>query len=756
MEAVTVTAQKHVQSISDVPTPITAFTGTFLQQAGLEDYQSLAALVPGLFIQEQSPNNPGINVRGITTDSGDPRGESRISVFQDGVSISRSRASVVELFDLERIEVLKGPQGTLFGRGAEIGAISIVQNKARNERSGKLLVGFGDYQERRVSGYANSTLSPNLFGRVAVSYRAHDGVIDNLVDGSKLNGKETLAVRTALRWQPSAVTTVDVLANWQHDTPPGVAFTSGVIPNSRGSTSPFQAAELTRGSKLGVDRTVGGVTAIVEHEFSNQLSLTSITGWRQYDSYENFDADGSRLPLLEFAEDARGRQFSQELRVNFKTDRKFTGFAGVGWFNESGATRVPFYQDERQLWPFLAGSFRDGLIAGGLPAALVNLAVPPANPFVPQAALPLSFAALANPALPPAVRGLAALAGVPLSPYRLDEYTQSGHTRAFDTFVDGTWRLTDRLELTAGLRLTREQITSGYEVRNAPVPPTLAFITYSIPGYPYLPSGGKREASQSGSSWDGRAVARYEFSKTLNAYASVARGHRPRSLMIDSVATMPLQEETVINYEAGIKGTLAGGRVQWTGSAFQYDYTHFQTTLLSLGRITILDAGNATGRGLEAAVQGSINRNLSMFASYAYTHATFDSTGANGAPQQYAGFSFRLTPQHSFSIGGTLAVPLPGSGQFFVTPTWSYKSKHYFEDNNAAFAYGLRQDGYGIANLRVGWRSAKGRWEVSAHAENLFDKDYIIDAGNTGGSFGIPTFIAGLPRRVGVTTSLRW
>jgi iron complex outermembrane receptor protein len=105
-----VTAQKRLQSIGEVPVPLTAYTGSFLDQAGVTDYKGLAPLVPGLFIQEQSPNNPGINLRGITTDSGDPRSESRISIFQDGVSISRSRASVVELFDLERIEVLKGPR----------------------------------------------------------------------------------------------------------------------------------------------------------------------------------------------------------------------------------------------------------------------------------------------------------------------------------------------------------------------------------------------------------------------------------------------------------------------------------------------------------------------------------------------------------------------------------------------------------------------------------------------------------------------
>ena len=757
LDPLTVTAQKRTQSVADVPVPITVYTGSFLERTGVSDFKSLAPLVPGLFIQEQSPNNPGINLRGITTDSGDPRAETRISIFQDGVSISRSRASVVELFDLERVEVLKGPQGTLFGRGAEIGALSLVQNKARNESSGELTLGFGDFNERRASGYTNTVLAKDqLFARYALAFREHDGVVDNLADGSALNGKKTLALRGALHWQPAPATTADLLVNWQHDTPPGVAFVSGVIPNSRGSTSPFGAAELNRGAQLGIDRTVGGVTAIVAHEFSKNVALTSITGWRQHDSYENFDADGSRLPLLEFAEDSRGRQFSQEVRVNATDGGRFTGFAGASWFNESGAARVPFYQDERQLWPFLAGSFRDGLIAGGLPASLAAGLVPVASPFAPQAALPLTFAGFATPGLPASLRALAGLAGAPLRASRTDDYTQSGRTRAFDVFLDGTWRATDRLEFTAGLRFTHEEITSGYEVHNDPAFATLGFIVNSIPGYPYLPSGGKREASASASSWDGRLISRYEFSKTLNAYASVSRGHRPRALLLDSTTTTTAREETVLNYEAGLKGSLAGGRVQWNASAYHYDYAHFQTTVQSLGRFTTLDAGNATGRGLEAGLQGRVADHTTLFANFAYTAATFDDTGDNGARQQYAGYTFRLTPRQTFSLGGTYTLPMAGAGQFFVTPVWTYKSQHYFEDDNASFGSTLRQDGYGVANLRVGWRSPKGRWEITARADNLFDEHYLIDAGNTGGSFGIPTFIAGDPRRLGAQANLRW
>jgi hypothetical protein len=168
-------------------------------------------------------------------------------------------------------------------------------------------------------------------------------------------------------------------------------------------------------------------------------------------------------------------------------------------------------------------------------------------------------------------------------------------------------------------------------------PPTLGFIVNAIPGYPYLPTNGRREAADDSSSWDGRLIGRYVFSPTLNAYAGVARGHRPRSLIVDSTSTVGVCEESVVNYEAGLKGSLAQGKLQWSASVYHYDYEHFQTTVLSLGRFTVEDAGNATGRGFEFGLQGRVSGNVSMFANYAYTDATFDDTDDSGRRQQYAG-----------------------------------------------------------------------------------------------------------------------
>ena len=330
-----VTAQKRTEEIKNVPIAVTAYTGDFLSRLGVGSFKDLAPYVPGLFIQEQSPNNPGINVRGVTTDSGNPSQETRVSIFQDGVSISRSRGSVVELFDLERVEVLKGPQGTLFGRGAQIGAVSLIQNKAQNATLGQFTAGFGNLGKIEAAGTYNTVLAPNqLFARVAFSYVDREGSIENVADGSDLNGKNTLGIRTSLRWQPTPATTADLIVNYQRDQPPGTAFKSGTFAPRGGNTRPFDTAELNRGEELRIDRTVVGLTGIVNHDINDALTVTSITGYRDFDSFEAFDADGTRLNILEFAEVAR------HVRIPLATGERLTTKTEFGTLLRAGGVKI--------------------------------------------------------------------------------------------------------------------------------------------------------------------------------------------------------------------------------------------------------------------------------------------------------------------------------------------------------------------------------------------------------------------------------
>ena len=184
VDDIVVTAQLRAQDPIEVPFALTAYTGSFLADLGVQDFEQLSAFVPGFLVQNQSPNNPGFVMRGITSDSGDSTVEPRVSVFQDGVSISKSRGSFVELFDIERVEVAKGPQSTLYGRGALIGAVNIIA-AAR--------AGCGSEDYRMVELMLNAPLGDSAAIRFATRMKTRDGYVDNLTGGPDYDSVDTRA-----------------------------------------------------------------------------------------------------------------------------------------------------------------------------------------------------------------------------------------------------------------------------------------------------------------------------------------------------------------------------------------------------------------------------------------------------------------------------------------------------------------------------------------------------------------------------------
>jgi iron complex outermembrane receptor protein len=757
LDPIIVTAQMRSQAAIDVPISLTAWSGGFLEEHGITRYEDLAPFVPGFFASVQSPNFPGLNIRGISLDVSDPRAPARVSVFQDGISISRVSGSVVELFDLERVEVLKGPQTTLFGRSAEAGALSLLSNRPETTASAKLTAGVGSLDGSAASGYWNQPLGGGWLTRVAFATVRRDGAVDNLADGSDLNGRETVAVRPTLRWAAAGgATTVDLILNWQRDAPPGTSFKSGVIPTSQGDTDPYTAAELNRGAALGIDRTVESATAVLAHTFAPAWSLHALTGWRTFESHEEFDGDGSRLFILESGDRSTARQFSQEVRVNYDAHGRFTAFGGVTYARDRADQSVTVRTDERQVWPFLSGAFRDGLIANGVPAALAAFAVPVMNPLIPQARLPAGFAAFAS--VPP-LAGLAALANAPLKAEHADVYFNSSEFDAVEMFLDGSWRATDRLELTAGVRFSVEDQTSGYQVNPSPSPSTLGFIFGSTPNFSAAPTAGLLTESDRADGWAGRLIARYTFTPDLGAYASLSRGRRPAALAITSTDSFRVSEESIVNAELGLKGRAFNRRLLYSAALFEYRYQHFHTLVqdpASPTRYIPVDAGRATGRGGELTLQGAVSSAVQLFATYGYTDATFDDTDENGQPQRYAGSTLRLTARHTAAFGATIAADAGRHGRFELTPVWQYRSGHYFDDDNTRLGGTLYQGGFSRVNLRLAWQSAARNWEVTARADNLLDKNFLIDAGNIGADFGLPTYVRGEPLLLAIDVTRRW
>jgi outer membrane receptor protein involved in Fe transport len=230
-------------------------------------------------------DNVSLNLRGLTSDTSDPRVQTRVSVFQDGIALHNAHGNSVALFDTAEVAVFKGPQPTRFDEGAESGALAIESNRARDESSGALTVGAGDFDAITAEAYVNRPLiDDKLFARVAVYSSERDGYVKNLADGSDLQGEGTQAVRTSLRWAPAPETTADLIFNYQDDDTPGVAFkTAQGVPGFPAitDTDPYSAANLNRGAALGVTRTITGLAGIVKHELNEAWTVTSTSAWRE-------------------------------------------------------------------------------------------------------------------------------------------------------------------------------------------------------------------------------------------------------------------------------------------------------------------------------------------------------------------------------------------------------------------------------------------------------------------------------------------
>ncbi len=735
LQGLVVTAQKRPQAIQEVPVSITAYSGEFLSQIGIEELDAFSAFVPGVEIQIQSPNNPGFVVRGITSDSGDSRTEPRVSVFQDGVSISKSRGSVVELFDMERVEVLKGPQGTLFGRGAQIGAVHLIQNKPTNSLSGELTLGPGNFDARYARGFFNAPIIDNtLMVRIAGIYNVQQGYIRNL-SGGYLNGKETLALRGSVRYIPSNNTVMDLIVNYQYDNPPGTSFKSGTFSPRGGNTSPFTFADMERGEELGVERTVYGATFLVDHVLSDRFSLSSTTAFREFDSFELFDADGTAAPALTFGEDAFGQQFSQEFRLNYNDRNRFRGFAGVSYFWEDGYQRVPFETDERSLFAV----FTPLLINAGFPVPFVPL-VSFGEPFYPFQNNPLIQDAT-----------------VPFKQFHTEEYTNFGTLSAFDIFADGTYDLSSRFAVTAGLRFTYEDMTGAYEVIDAETPGTLGMILDVFPNNIFEPTNGKISESETFTSVVGRLAVNYLLEEQTNVYASVSRGRRPAVINATARGTNILKNEIVWSYETGIRGVIMNNQMQYDLNLFYYDYSNYQTSVLELTEQGFInetrDSGFSTAYGFETSAQYAFSSNFSVFGNYSYINATFDDKDVDGNEQELAGNRFRLTPEHTIAAALNFDWGNNRIGSFYVRPNVTWKSDFFFEDDNDP---NLVQNAYALVNMRMGYVFPNQRFEIMGYVRNLLNEEYLIDAGNTGNTFLIPTFIAGPPRMMGVHFTARF
>lgn len=349
-EDVLVTTQKRLQSNIEVPIAVTALDQDRLFELNTTSIDEVSGFVPGFNAIIQSQNKSGYAIRGVTSDGMESFFQPRISVYLNGVSVSRLQSSVVGIFDMERIEAVRGPQGTLFGRGAEIGAVHFISKHPEDEFSAKVEANYGTYNQRAAKGYVNIPMGEKVADRFAFYYNYHDGYIKNLAGGT-LNGLNSLAFRNTIRIKGNSSSDLNLILDYQYDKTPGVCFKSNRLAPEGGDTSPYTTAHLNGGKDLGVTRHMVGVTLDYTRNLSTQLSMSNILGVRHSDADEFFDGDGTYLRLLDSEEEAHAIQFSNEFRLNWDGGNRLNGFVGAGVMYEDCEHKLVLQTDPKIFYP---------------------------------------------------------------------------------------------------------------------------------------------------------------------------------------------------------------------------------------------------------------------------------------------------------------------------------------------------------------------------------------------------------------------
>ena len=726
-----VTTQKIEQRAVDVPITITATTGKRIRDLGITDLDELSSYVPGLLIQEQSANNPGVVIRGITSDSGSAQQGPRVTLFYNGVDISRSRGSYQAIYDLERVEVIKGPQATLFGTASAVGAISLVSAKPRSGFEGEVRGGYGNFNQTLLGGYLNAG-SDVLAGRIAAEWRTRDGYVENLNPNQEkeLYEQNQLGVRASLRYTPTADFTLDLIATYDQQRNGGTPFISGTFPAFAGApggaANAFENANLggfpagaaaLGDNQLGLNREVYDLNLTAAYEFADNWTFTTVNGYREFDSLEVFDADGSAAPFLEFTELAKGWQVSHEGRFSYAST-SLRASAGWNLFIEDSIQNVPFATEEGVYLTCLGGLFSNPR----------SLCVAPDG---------------SVPAL-----------GVTNIPYSALLFENSGRNEAYSVFADATWIPTEALELTAGVRYLDEYRKSGY-FNNIP--------NSVLTGAPLIPGGfntAGREFTADGNfnAWLPRFNVLYRVTDDVNVFATVSKGRRSPVVQLAAQRVagevvpnrQDVPEETVWNYEGGIK--LATGPVSASLGVYYQVYDGFQVTVqLPNGTSRTESAGKASNLGVEGELAVDVTNWLNVFGNFGYIDGGIDEN--NTFAPQFSGARFRLQPEFQASGGFSINYEFGNGMRFFATPSVTHRSRIFFEvPNNPVTS----QDAVTLVNARAGITFGDARYELAGFIRNALNEDYLLDAGNTGGGFGVPTFIPAEPQFYGVELTAKF
>lgn len=821
---IVVVAQKRAQVLQDVPLAVSALTGDELQSRGVSETSDLQGFVPSLQITTPyGRTQPNFALRGVSVaNEFSASTASPVGVYVDEVYQSFRASHGQQLYDLERIEVLRGPQGTLYGRNTTGGAISFFTNKPKlGDSEGYATVGYGNYDTWTAEGAVEATLVPDVLGiRLAGTFAKGDGWQFNPAQNRDAGTTNTYAGRASLRWKPVETVDINLKGYFARDNPRAPnPYAIGQLAGDRDvlGYSRFDPAQnggrALRRNEVAAD-TGGnyytasrGFSLSIAAELSDNLSLTSITGydWGKY-SNSPFDCDGSPNDVCALRYNSVSRNFNQDIRLTYQTDR-LNLVAGGYYGKDRIKTRneIDFFG---VLEPLLrsAGvgdSFFNAPVSAPEAAAIIPaFAVNPAlNPTSPAGCAPV---ATGNPSgfldarsliafltdvqlnnsggggFGGAVSAACRAAGAPpFGPINGEQrYTVS--RPSFAICADGSYDITDALTVSVGLRYTHDKVnyldgrTVLYDLGGRRI--AASTIPYSFPYNASLPALEQRETANK---LTGRVNLSYDFSDDVMGYVNYSRGYRAGSF--NGLAYQGtnqvyfIKPESIDAYEGGLKLRLFDRRVQLNLAGFYYNYEGHQVTQV-IGATTFTRSADGRLYGGEAELTWQVTPTLRFDASASLLRSKYKGNVVNPADpssptRNVNGNPFPNAPEETFSVGLDWDAYRSGDWRVNVRSDAAYTGRYFFDPfgdygldpcdrpgapgavRPAGVAITCGNPGYWLANTRL--TVEKGNYSASLWVKNLTNKFYYSYGLNID-IFGLDYLNRGTPRTYGVELTARF
>ncbi|MFK0087015.1 TonB-dependent receptor [Pseudomonas sp. NPDC090755] len=726
LKTVTVTARRREESAQSVPTPISVLDGQTLENQRVYRIQDLQQLVPSVNVAYMHARQSSVSIRGLGNNPASDGLEGSVGLYLDNVYLGRPGMAVFDLVDIEQLEVLRGPQGTLFGKNTTAGVINI-STRAPSftpERSIETSVGEDGYFQTK--GTLSGPLSETLAGRISAYRTRSDGDIKNEFDGHTLNGGSRQGFRGQLLYKPSEQFNLRWIGDYnEEDSSAGTRLLFSTGPTING-VNRYEARARAAGATLidGSTRKVnldsdqqvtvfqGGTSLEANWTLDNDFTLTSVSSYRWWDFTPRND-EGLNVPAAYNAGvSVRDKQYSQEFRLASPTGGFFDYVVGAYYFGSDLDNKsFVYYGPQADIW--------NGTPAG----ALANVTT--------------------------------------LGKGHID-------TDSFALFGQGTWHLTERLDFTAGIRGTYEE-KSAWVDRNAPVNGAAVTGAAAAARQARVGAYDSGDLNQYTFSPSGLLNLSYRFTDDLLGYATLSHGEKSGGVNL-TVATAPVAgadsllvgTERANNAELGLKSTLWDRRLQLNANLFWTEVHGYQTNAYDeANRVQYLtNAGSVRSRGVEVESTLVPIRGLTLNLNGSYNDVRYLSyKDAPCAPeialQPGAPASCDLTGHQvvgaSKWIGnanGTYQWDLDNGLQPYVTASYAFRSKAVGTVEDSDFA---QIPSYAVVNLSTGLRGdlGQGQWDVSLWLKNAFDKTYyttLWSAAN-GGYEGLP----GTPKTLGLT-----